>query len=51
MRCHVIHVVCHLESQVSNLAFELNLSHWTRTIGVEVIYDSLSCTQLVSGDP
>ena len=43
-------VAHHFRSQVPNLTFEFNLSHWARTIGVDVVNGSLSGTQLVSRD-
>jgi len=41
---------CHFWPQIPDLASELDLSHCSRTIGVEAISGCLACTQPVSGD-
>jgi len=45
------YIVRHFRSQVFNLTFEFDFSHWARTIGIETMDGSLGGAQSVGGDP
>ena len=52
VRCVIINnITLHLVLQVHDPAFELDLTHWVRTIGVEVIDSNLSGAQLMGESP